>query len=70
MDSASSPSSSQLAEEARAALRDVTDPSAQASLLAALAVAKELQVLARSVQGIEGRLKQLNQYLGAIANKP
>ncbi|CAM5299605.1 hypothetical protein SAVIM338S_00425 [Streptomyces avidinii] len=79
MDTASSPSTAsaaptastaQLTDEAQAALRDVTDASAQASLLAALAVAKELQTLNRSVQGIEGRLKQLNKTLGAIANKP
>ncbi|MFD9304825.1 hypothetical protein ACFWCB_19560 [Streptomyces sp. NPDC060048] len=64
------PSSAQLAEEVRAALGDITDPVARSALLAGLAVLKELQALTRSSQSVDTRLKRLNQYLGAIANKP
>lgn len=70
MQSASGPSSAQLAEEARSALDQVADPSARAALLAVLAVVRELQGLTRVTQGIDARLETLNQYLGALANKP
>ncbi|MFF5703630.1 hypothetical protein ACFY7H_14140 [Streptomyces sp. NPDC012794] len=64
------PAPSHLLEEARTALRDVTDPSARAGLLAVLAAVQELQLLTSSIQGIDARMKQLNRYLGALANKP
>ncbi|WP_411102986.1 hypothetical protein [Streptomyces sp. cmx-4-9] len=51
------------AEAARAALEEVTDPGARAVALALLAVAE-------STQSVDKRLKQVNQYLGALANKP
>lgn len=70
MDATSSPSSAQLAEEARAALNEAADPSGRAAVLGVLAVVEELQALTRSAQGIEAHLKQVNQYLGALANKP
>ncbi|MEV7728505.1 hypothetical protein ACIRP0_21800 [Streptomyces sp. NPDC101733] len=70
MEQVSGSSSAQLAEDARTALADVSDPSTRAALLAALAVVSELQVLNRSAQGIEAHLKQVNQYLGGMANKP
>ncbi|MEU3727729.1 hypothetical protein [Streptomyces sp. NPDC031705] len=64
------PASAQLAEEARSALTEVTDPAARATLLVALAAVQELQALTRSAQGVDARLKKINQYLGALANKP
>ncbi|MGW1768534.1 hypothetical protein ACWCQL_31400 [Streptomyces sp. NPDC002073] len=70
MNAGSGPSTAQLADEARAALQEVTDPSARATVLCALAAITELQALSRCTQGIEARLKQLNRYLGAMANKP
>ncbi|MEV6655362.1 hypothetical protein [Streptomyces sp. NPDC051219] len=61
---------SSAAEAARAALNKVTDPGHKAMVLALLAVCEQLRETAENTQRIDTRLEQLNQYLGAIANKP
>ncbi|MFF4169513.1 hypothetical protein [Streptomyces sp. NPDC001744] len=58
------------ADAARAALEDVSDPSAKAVALALLAVRDELRAVSEKVGGVDARLEQVNQYLGALANKP
>ncbi|MGW0366924.1 hypothetical protein [Streptomyces sp. NPDC002990] len=58
------------AEAARAALEEVTDPGQRAMTLALLAVGDQLWAAAESVRSIDGRLEQVNAYLGALANKP
>ncbi|MFF1556408.1 hypothetical protein [Streptomyces sp. NPDC058279] len=64
------PVPSPLLDEARTALRDVGDPAARALVLAVLAAARELQELAGTAERLDARLEAVNQYLGAIANKP
>ncbi|MGW7097853.1 hypothetical protein [Streptomyces sp. NPDC054838] len=64
------PVPSPLLDEARTSLRDVSDPAARALVLAVLGAARELQDLARTAENLDARLESLNQYLGAIANKP
>ncbi|MEU7065501.1 hypothetical protein ACIGQE_09375 [Streptomyces sp. NPDC053429] len=64
------PVPSPLLDEARTALRDVSDPAARALVLAVLAAARELQDVAHSAERLDARLESLNGYLGAIANKP
>ncbi|MFE5733857.1 MULTISPECIES: hypothetical protein [unclassified Streptomyces] len=58
------------ADEARAALEDVSDPAARAVALALLAVRDELRAVSERTGSVEARLEQTNQYLGALANKP
>ncbi|MFE5829209.1 MULTISPECIES: hypothetical protein [unclassified Streptomyces] len=58
------------ADEARAALEDVSDPAARAVVLALLAVRDELRTMSERETRVDARLKQMNQYLGALANKP
>ncbi|MEW1901728.1 MULTISPECIES: hypothetical protein [unclassified Streptomyces] len=58
------------ADEARAALEDVSDPAARAVVLALLAVRDELRTVSERETRVDARLKQMNQYLGALANKP
>ncbi|MGW9447335.1 hypothetical protein [Streptomyces sp. NPDC055632] len=58
------------ADEARAALEDVSDPAARAMVLALLAVRDELRTVSERESRVDARLKQMNQYLGALANKP
>ncbi|MFC8172493.1 hypothetical protein ACFUJ0_26485 [Streptomyces sp. NPDC057242] len=58
------------ADEARAALEDVSDPAARAVVLALLAVRDELRTVSERESRVDARLKQMNQYLGALANKP
>ncbi|MFE8936144.1 hypothetical protein ACWDNT_30380 [Streptomyces sp. NPDC000963] len=58
------------ADEARAALEDVSDPAAKAVVLALLAVRDELRTMSEREARVDARLKQMNQYLGALANKP
>ncbi|MFF8277951.1 hypothetical protein ACF05T_17850 [Streptomyces lateritius] len=58
------------AEAARSALEDVVDPGARAVALALLAVREELAALAERTGSVDTRLEQVNQYLGALANKP
>ncbi|MEV7672176.1 hypothetical protein [Streptomyces sp. NPDC088752] len=57
-------------DEARAALEDVSDPAAKAVVLALLAVRDELRTMSEREARVDARLKQMNQYLGALANKP
>ncbi|MFB7032539.1 MULTISPECIES: hypothetical protein [unclassified Streptomyces] len=58
------------ADEARAALEEVSDPAARAMVLALLAVRDELRTISERESRVDARLKQMNQYLGALANKP
>ncbi|WP_432115946.1 hypothetical protein, partial [Streptomyces sp. S1] len=51
------------ADEARAALEDVSDPAAKAVVLALLAVRDELRAVSERTNGVEARLEQTNQYL-------
>ncbi|WP_435190309.1 hypothetical protein, partial [Streptomyces sp. bgisy126] len=52
------------ADEARAALEDVSDPAARAVVLALLAVRDELRTMSERETRVDARLKQMNQYLG------
>ncbi|MFJ4868697.1 hypothetical protein [Streptomyces sp. NPDC088757] len=58
------------ADETRAALEDVSDPAARAVVLALLEIRDELRTMSERESRVEARLKQMNQYLGALANKP
>ncbi|MFE6462186.1 hypothetical protein [Streptomyces cinereoruber] len=58
------------ADEVRAALEDVSDPTARAVVLALLAVRDELRAVSERTGRVDARMKQMNQYLGALANKP
>lgn len=58
------------AEAARTELEAVTDPTSRATVLALLAIAHQLGDLTRMTRSLLPQVKQLNQYLGAIANKP
>ncbi|MFC7931934.1 hypothetical protein ACPCAE_20520 [Streptomyces cinereoruber] len=58
------------ADEVRAALEDVSDPTARAVVLALLAVRDELRAVSERTGRMDARMKQMNQYLGALANKP
>jgi DNA-binding phage protein len=58
------------AQAARAALDDVTDHGQKAVALALLAVCEQLREMAETARHVDARLEQINQYLGAIANKP
>ncbi|MFI9121097.1 hypothetical protein ACIGW0_17090 [Streptomyces bikiniensis] len=58
------------ADEARAALEEVSDPTARAVVLALLGVRDELRAVSERAGRMDARMKQLNQYLGALANKP
>ncbi|MFC8794017.1 hypothetical protein [Streptomyces cinereoruber] len=57
-------------DEVRAALEDVSDPTARAVVLALLAVRDELRAVSERTGRVDARMKQMNQYLGALANKP
>ncbi|MFF8606021.1 hypothetical protein ACF06X_08795 [Streptomyces sp. NPDC015346] len=67
-DEASHPVSA--AEAARSALEEVSDPATRAVALALLAVREELAAVAERTGSMDARLEQVNQYLGALANKP
>ncbi|MFF7176989.1 hypothetical protein [Streptomyces sp. NPDC008121] len=58
------------ADAARSALEEVSDPSARAVALALLAVCEELRAVSERTGSMDARLEQVNQYLGALANKP
>ncbi|MEV4950152.1 hypothetical protein [Streptomyces sp. NPDC053755] len=58
------------ADAARSALDEVSDPSARAVALALLAVCDELRAVSEKTGSVDARLEQVNQYLGALANKP
>ncbi|MFD5109924.1 hypothetical protein ACPCSP_03470 [Streptomyces cinereoruber] len=58
------------ADEVSAALEDVSDPTARAVVLALLAVRDELRAVSERTGRVDARMKQMNQYLGALANKP
>ncbi|WP_030213261.1 hypothetical protein [Streptomyces bikiniensis] len=58
------------ADEVRAALEEVSDPTARAVVLALLGVRDELRAVSERAGRMDARMKQLNQYLGALANKP
>jgi hypothetical protein len=58
------------ADVARSALEEVSDPSARAVALALLAVCDELRAVSEKTGSVDARLEQVNQYLGALANKP
>ncbi|MER5967325.1 hypothetical protein [Streptomyces sp. NPDC002057] len=55
---------------ARSAAEEVSDPAARAVALALLAVCEELRTVAERMGSVDTRLEQVNQYLGALANKP
>ncbi|MGK5629417.1 hypothetical protein [Streptomyces sp. URMC 123] len=70
MDGQSGTATRAAVEEARAALEQVDDPTARATVWALLAAVRLLDEIAQATKGLDARVEQLNQYLGAIANKP
>ncbi|MEU2118142.1 hypothetical protein ABZ567_21455 [Streptomyces sp. NPDC016459] len=58
------------ADAARSALEEVSDPGTRAVALALLAVCDELRAVSERTGSMDARLEQVNQYLGALANKP
>ncbi|MFD3536429.1 hypothetical protein [Streptomyces sp. NPDC058664] len=64
------PPSVAAADSARSALEEVSDPAARAVVLALLTVCDELRAVSERLGSVDTRLEQVNQYLGALANKP
>ncbi|MFD3333030.1 hypothetical protein ACFWV1_10310 [Streptomyces sp. NPDC058700] len=58
------------ADATRSALEEVSDPGTRAVALALLAVCDELRAVSERTGSMDARLEQVNQYLGALANKP
>ncbi|MDF3289797.1 MULTISPECIES: hypothetical protein [Streptomyces] len=57
-------------QQALVVAETIEEPGSKAVALALLAVEARLDDIAAVARSVDHRLEQLNQYLGAIANKP